>query len=198
MVHVFIANIKDLPDALENPAMMEGLPDERKDKIARIRRVHERKQSLGAGMLLKHVQRLLGDTLCYNLSHSGDYVMCAVSDKKVGCDIEKIKEAPIKVATRFFCQGEVDYLSKVTETDYEFFRIWTIKESYMKMDGRGLSMGLKNFEVVFDEGCEKPAIMKDGKLVDCYIKEYELDGYKISVCSEENVHNKDLIFVELI
>lgn len=198
MVHVFIANIKDLPDALENPAIMECLPDERKNKIARIRRLHGRKQSLGAGMLLQHAQKLLGKNLCYNLSHSGDYVLCVASDKKVGCDIEKIKEAPLKVARRFFCQGEVDYLSKVAKTDDAFFRIWTIKESYTKMDGRGLSMGLKNFEVVFDEGCEKPAIMQDGKLIDCYIKEYELDGYKISVCSEEIIHNKDLIFVELI
>ena len=92
MVRVFISNISNLPDALDNQEMMEGLPDERKEKIKRIKIAHGRKQSLGAGLLLKYAQTTLGEGLCYNLSHSGDYVICAASNFSVGCDIEKIKE----------------------------------------------------------------------------------------------------------
>ena len=44
MVRVFISNISNLPDALDNLEVMEGLPDERKEKIKRIKITHGRKQ----------------------------------------------------------------------------------------------------------------------------------------------------------
>lgn len=194
MVRVFIANVRDLPDASKNPEVMAGLPAERKEKIMRIRREHERRQSLGAGLLLKHVQNLLGEKLCYNLSHSGDYVVCAVSDKPVGCDIEKIKEAPLKVAKRYFCESEVNYLDGAEDKNLEFFRLWTIKESYVKMYGKGLSMGLKNFEVNLEK---EVSIIKNGTKEECHIREYELEEYRISVCAEEEFFEDKLGIIEL-
>ena len=53
MVHVYMANIENLPDPLEVPQIMEGLSEERKKKIVRYKMVSGRKQSLGAGLLLK-------------------------------------------------------------------------------------------------------------------------------------------------
>ena len=196
MVRVFISNISNLPDALDNQEMMEGLPDERKEKIKRIKIAHGRKQSLGAGLLLKHAQTTLGEGLCYNLSHSGDYVICAASNFSVGCDIEKIKEAPINVAKRYFCESEILYLDKIPKEnrDDDFFRLWTIKESYVKMLKKGLSMGLNSFEVSFDEGVR---IKKNNEYVDCHIKEYNLEGYKISVCSKEEFFADEMDIIEL-
>ena len=49
MVHVYMANIENLPDPLEVPKIMEGLSKERKKKIVRYKMVAGRKQSLGAG-----------------------------------------------------------------------------------------------------------------------------------------------------
>ena len=196
MVYVFIANIESLPDALENPDVLGALSDERKAKIIRIKRAHERKQSLGAGLLLEYAKKYLGDDYNYNLSHSGDYVLCAASKLAVGCDLERIKEAPMKVARRRFCESEVEYLNQTPTKglDNEFFRIWTIKESYMKMIKKGLSMGLGTFEVVLGDEIK---LFKDGQILDCYIKEYDLEGYKISICSEDNCYMERMLVVEI-
>ena len=196
MVRVFISNISNLPDALKNPEAMESLPEERKDKIKRIKLDHGRRQSLGAGLLLKHVQTTLGEGLCYNLSHSGDYVICVASNFAVGCDIEKIKEAPLKVAKRYFCEKEVSFLEKMLEADRDeaFFRLWTIKESYVKMLKKGLAMGLDSFEVSFNDGI---SIKNNDEKVACHIKEYNLEGYKISVCAEEEFFADEMDIIEL-
>ncbi len=200
MVITYIADVKKLPDPWNRPLILGNLSEERVEKVMRIRREHGRKQSLGAGLLLDYARQQLGPDLNYNLSHSGDYVICSASDKKVGADIEKIEEAPIKVAERYFCGGEVDHLNSLDEAsrNQEFYRIWTIKESYMKMDGRGLSMGLKSFEVTFDdEQSGKVSIIQDGKKQECYVKEYDIDGYKLSVCSQDMQYDENIRFVEL-
>ena len=196
MVRVFISNISNLPDPLHSPKVIEDLPDERKDKIKRIKIAHGRRQSLGAGLLLKHAQTELGEDLCYNLSHSGDYVICATSKFAVGCDIEKIKKAPLKVAKRYFCKKEVSFLEKIPEAarGEEFFRLWTIKESFVKMLKKGLAMGLDSFEVSFNDGI---SIKNNDEKVACHIKEYKLEGYKISVCAEEEFFADEMDIIEL-
>lgn len=201
MVRVFIANITALPDPIEAPWIMEKLPQSRKDKIGRIRRVHERKQSLGAGLLLEYVKKqyidVAFDSLNYNLSHSGDMVVCAVSKEAVGCDIEQIKKAPLRVAERFFCKSEAEFLNNLeseAQNQY-FYRFWTIKESFMKMHKKGLAMGLDSFEVCIDRDIQ---IKIKGEIQSCMVKEYELSGYKLSLCSEEYEFEKELIRVGLV
>lgn len=198
MVWLYGARIADLPDPLENPETMVGLPEERIEKIKSIKRAIQRRQSLGAGLLLEYAkkQHLNLDKTYSNLSHSGEYVVCAISTEPVGCDLEEIKDAPLKVAERRFCEGEIEYLSNLNEDlrNAEFYRIWTIKESYMKMTGEGLGMGLGSFEVSLGE---EITIKKEGKQVNCYIKEYPLDGYKISVCSEDNDYAEELLIVNI-
>ena len=60
MVCVYVADIKDLPDPLEVPKSMEGLSEKRKEKIRRYMYSKDRKQSLGAGLLLNKVLSLHG------------------------------------------------------------------------------------------------------------------------------------------
>ncbi|MCH5191740.1 MAG: 4'-phosphopantetheinyl transferase superfamily protein [Oscillospiraceae bacterium] len=86
----------------------------------------------------------------FNISHSHDMVVCAVSDKPVGIDIEKIRPIKLNVAKRICTKDELIYLFGHTpnEQDFEmnsdiptltrFFEIWTAKEAYGKCVGIGL------------------------------------------------------------
>ena len=87
----------------------------------------------------------------FNLSHSGDLVVCAVSGQAVGADIERIerKADADAIAKRFFSPDEIAYLAaQDDDTHAAFYQIWTMKESYVKWSGQGLSAPLDSFSVL--------------------------------------------------
>lgn len=88
----------------------------------------------------------------FNLSHSGEYVVCAVSDREVGVDIEKRAKARMEVAGRFFHEQEVRMLKSLSgiEQDQLFFNYWSVKESFLKYIGTGLTRPLNSFIVMFE------------------------------------------------
>ena len=89
----------------------------------------------------------------FNLSHSGSYAVCAVSDAPVGVDIEvRRKNTNLKVAKRFFSQAENDYIDSfetLESREDAFYRIWTLKEAFVKATGEGLSRPLNEFSFTF-------------------------------------------------
>ena len=86
----------------------------------------------------------------FNISHSGDMVVCAVDDKPVGIDIEQIRPIDLTVAKRICTDEELLYLfcHNPTEQDFtyttdkeiltRFFELWTAKEAYGKCIGEGV------------------------------------------------------------
>ena len=199
MVCVYVLKVQDLPDPAAESGVMEGLWEERKEKILRYKLEQSRKQSLGAGLLLKWALKKHGaaveqlsygvngkpeaEGVFFNLSHSGQWAVCAISDGPVGCDVEEIASVREGIAERFFTENEVQHLAQFEgeRRNEEFFRLWTLKESYMKMTGEGMSLGLDRFEFDMDG---QPIVKRDGAICDCHIKEYELPGYKLAVCAE--------------
>lgn len=81
----------------------------------------------------------------FNVSHSGDMVVCAVSDCEIGIDIEKIRKVNPRSADKFATESEKEYIS---ENENGFFEIWTLKEAYFKCIGTGLGSDIKT--VSFD------------------------------------------------
>ena len=83
----------------------------------------------------------------FNISHSKGRVACAVSDRPVGIDIEKLTEksdTDIKnFAKRYFVENEIALLEKEEYSALAFYKIWTKKEAYSKMLGSALSRNLK-------------------------------------------------------
>lgn len=191
MVHLYITDVRMLPLPSECPELVNRLSAERQQKLKTLLQKEKQKQCLGAGLLLEKVLAQHGvsadsvrvgkdgkpevDGIFFNLSHSGDLVICAISDVTVGCDIEKRREVPTHLAERFFSDGEKAYLASFAGETYEreFFRLWTRKESYVKMTGEGMARSLDAFDV-FQKNGEK-----------CYFNEHEVEGYQISVCTEE-------------
>lgn len=123
--------------------------------------------------------------LHFNVSHSGDWVVCVVDDEPVGIDIEKIKPVELEIAARFFSDDEYKMLMAKSPKDRQdfFFDLWTLKESYIKAVGEGLSLPLKSFTISFLEK-DEITVKSGNKLTNWTLKQYYLDPeYKLSVCA---------------
>lgn len=83
----------------------------------------------------------------FNISHSGDVVACAVSEKPVGIDVEKIRPVKARLAEKICTPAELDWLRAAPgwadtlagEAVERFFRIWTAKEAWFKWTGTGIT-----------------------------------------------------------
>lgn len=111
----------------------------------------------------------------FNISHSGDMVVCAIDDKPIGIDIEKIRPIDLTVAKRICTSEELLYLFDRTPTEQDFtyttdtkiltrfFELWTKKEAYGKLFGYGLfSDTIGDIHTIFN--CD-------------------IDGYIVCICS---------------
>lgn len=86
----------------------------------------------------------------FNISHSGNMVICAIDDKLIGIDIEQIRPIDLTVAKRICTDEELLCLFGHTPTDEDFtytsdttiltrfFELWTAKEAYGKCIGYGI------------------------------------------------------------
>lgn len=202
MVTLYVADISSLPDPLVCQELMQQIPPERQSRIRNMKQEKNRKQSMGAGLLLQKVLALYHmaderviegphgkprvDGLEFNLSHSGNLVICAVSDELVGCDVEKIRKAPRDVVSRYFSECEQEYLSRFSDREYDknFFRLWTMKESYVKMTGEGLRVPFDAYEIRFDDSGAR--VVRDGEVWCCHLSSVEVKDYVIAICANSS------------
>jgi 4'-phosphopantetheinyl transferase len=119
----------------------------------------------------------------FNISHAGDFVVCAFSRQEVGVDIEQINEVDLEIAKRFFCQSEYKDLlaqKKSDQLDY-FYSLWTLKESYLKWLGSGMSIPLDSF--CFKITDTSISCSDENRKITPFFKQFFIDGYKLSLCS---------------
>lgn len=79
----------------------------------------------------------------FNISHSGDYVVCALGDNPVGIDVERIVDSDIQTLFNDVCtKAEQEILEGIPSTERieRFFMLWTAKEAIAKAMGLGLSL----------------------------------------------------------
>lgn len=125
----------------------------------------------------------------FNLSHSGSWVSCGISNQEVGVDIEEcrdfIEEDDLLLAKRFFHPAEYAALleaSSLEEKQRLFFQFWTLKESFIKYTGKGLQTPLDSFYFSIDERIRiHPAQDKE-----LYFFSWLMKEYRLSFCSELN------------
>lgn len=198
---------KDELERFDIEKMTQLLDCKRRQRINQIKRKEDRLRSIGAGLLLKYGYLQRGYTeedwevleikeekngkpyvqdgeFHFSLSHSGEWILCAVDSQEVGIDIEQIKDYREKVAERFFSQIEVRKLQQeeIQNRRELFYQLWTAKESYTKLTGTGLTIPLS--EVV----CE----VENNRIYDCGQSEYAkieyidtIEQYMICVCVKE-------------
>lgn len=139
-------NIRDITDE-KYTAALKLFPDIPK-------RGEDTKRTLAGRILLKKMIKRLygkedfklyynenGKPLCdfcyFNISHSEDYAVCAVSEKEIGADIEQIKSFKKRKRYMLLTPEESDYVNECN-SEIRFFTIWTMKEAYIKALGSTL------------------------------------------------------------
>ena len=213
---VYIASTKELEDEQVFQSLYQTVSKKRQDKIDRLKFPKDKRLSLAAEVLLKKALAQNGiheyeietaengkpylkgeESVYFNLSHSEERVMCVISDREVGCDVEQVRETDYKVAKHFFTtkeyeqiercgEGEENGMSAATEAEKmdRFFRLWTLKESFMKAVGLGMKLSLKDFYFMIEE--EQIRVYQNVNREQYYFREYNLkDGYRYAVCSLE-------------
>lgn len=181
------------------------LSGDRQHKIDACRSPKDKQRSLGAGLLLdrglseyglreasvkialgQHGKPYLPDHphIHFNLSHSGEKVLAVFASTPVGCDVQKLKKADLKLARRFFREEEYAYIAAQPDElqgSRAFCRIWTLKESFLKAVGTGLRTPLNSFG--FQLLGDGSAVLRQSLCPDRFrFLEYELPAYQAAVC----------------
>ena len=166
------------------------LPPDRKAKALRFRKEIDKKNCILAYLLLQYGlykeygirtvklsythtgKPYLPDypNIHFNISHCSQGCICAISDLPVGIDIQDVRPFSLPIAKRGCSDAELQLLKLSTDPASEFTRIWTMKESYLKMTGPGIAVDLRTVDTT--------------KLQD-KIKTFEINDCYISVASAE-------------
>ena len=79
----------------------------------------------------------------FNLSHCREAVICMLSDRPVGVDVESVREYKDSLVRYTMNKDEVEQILQAKRPDIEFIRFWTMKEAVLKLSGEGISNDLK-------------------------------------------------------
>lgn len=96
------------------------------------------------------LEKQKGEPLYFNLSHSGDIGLLAVSRMgDLGADIENVRPIEPDVAEEHFSEIELAQLKTMSGDAWleGFYRCWTRKEAILKAEGCGLNLPLDAFDV---------------------------------------------------
>ena len=90
---------------------------------------------------------LAGRAFEFNLSHSGRYAACTISDRPLGLDVQILSQCQENLLRRCFTQEEQDAVLASEDPHGSFTRLWCRKESFLKCTGHGLRLPLASFDV---------------------------------------------------
>ena len=105
----------------------------------------------------------------FSLSHTAGLVLCALGEIPVGADAERPRQLRPGTAEKLMTPREA--------ADFDFFQLWTLRESYFKLTGRGGPRGPRFCRTAEGIRCE------DG---DVYFSLYEIAGCPAAVCARRS------------
>lgn len=194
-VKVFLADIGNV--SLEYAQLLDN---ERRKRTERYRLADDKKRCILAGLMTRHFlgnaeilkneygKPFLTDGRFFNISHSGKYVLFALSDCEIGCDIEQFHYVnALRTGRTVFTDDEMNLLLAGADRLGTFFNLWTKKESLLKCMGEGFHRSAKSVDVRFDVFEEK------GKSY--FMKTMNFSDYTVSVCSVKNDFPNTIEFI---
>lgn len=213
MVDIYAINIQEIKRDTITDYDMKGISCERQERIHKLKFINDKKASLLAEKLIHYYMKNICklseyrivtedtgklkldniDNLHFNISHSGDWVVCAFSNYEVGVDIEKIRDVDLNIARRYYNFQEYEKIiceNNRLEQNNLFYLLWTLKESYLKNKGIGIK-GL-NSQLRFELGKCIIGYEKESMIHKLFYTERFENDYYISVCYDK----KDIIIQE--
>ena len=126
--------------------LLKLVNEEQKEKALRFKNEKDQVRSLLASYLMNQLseEQLLHNEMgkpyyengpYFNVSHSGKYVMMAVSTREIGIDIEENVPKDMSLLTKIFNEAE----AKMIKEHADFYYIWCAKESLIKCMGSSIS-----------------------------------------------------------
>lgn len=223
MIYIYYINIHNIKpcDFLEHGSLSYLISTERLNKINKFQKKIDKLQSLCSELLILFALEKFGQThtdklvynynpfgkpellnydFSFNISHSKDYVICAIANheyqKSIGIDIEfKDVNTLLTINPKIFLT-EVEYLS-LTQSDNistycdRLLDYWCMKEAYVKYLGKGLTQPLKDFYIVSKDNNNN--IFHNESIVNCNMMSLEIDDkYSSYLCYE----SKQKIFLQ--
>lgn len=149
---------------IDPAAILSSLSGQRKEKMLHYQMDNERKMCAAVYLLLKKgLKQEYGITvnpvfdytengkpfladfphIHFNFSHCNKGVICAIDSHPVGVDIEEICPYEDDLVRYTMNDGEWHQIKESTDPHQEFLKIWTMKESYLKLTGEGLRDDMK-------------------------------------------------------
>lgn len=162
MLYIF-ENLNKI-DSLFFKSKQSLLSEQRFEKIKRLKSSKAKNASIAVYLLLrlgllqkygineaamfkfgKHKKPFLKDYphIFFSLSHSDNVVACAISDSVIGVDVQIISPIEKKLAKRVLTESEYLEFEKSKVPDDYFCKVWTVKESYLKKTGDGITKELR-------------------------------------------------------
>lgn len=174
-LYIYALSINTEIDETIEKAYLSRLDDTQRNRMLRFHFKEDYKRSMYGELLSRHYLRnILGipdqklvvkrskygkpflpdyPELQFNISHSGEWVVCAIGYCNVGIDIEKIQNFDMSMAKNTFTRNEYEWLQRLNSQERirAFYQLWTLKEAYVKCQGKGMSIPFNSFEIVFTD-----------------------------------------------
>ncbi|WP_063846122.1 4'-phosphopantetheinyl transferase family protein [Paenibacillus sp. FJAT-27812] len=212
MLEIYVLQVPDQIDPELFAKLLNAVSEDKKLRISRFKQRADANRALLADLLIRSIimekyrmenQEItfvynpygkptlaLDQSFSFNLSHSGTWVAAIVGDGGlVGIDIEEVRPIENDVAKRFFAPEEyVDLVAKGEEGGLSYFYdLWTLKESFIKAVGKGLSIPLDSFVIRWDELAGRYTVNQNVEDQAFSFQQYQMDPhFKLSVCADRD------------
>ncbi len=169
MTYIYYTSIEEERHALIIKDFSQNFPEIYQNKIEKFRKWQDAQLSvLGIYLLrygLKKIDKLFDEkklrfnlnskpyfesrNLEFNISHSGNMVVCAISDScEIGIDVEILKDIKLDDFKSQLTENEWNKIFYADDVTSSFFDYWTQKEAVLKAHGSGIIDLLQSFEVI--------------------------------------------------
>lgn len=172
MVNIYYSHVTRQLSSCDYERYLEQIPRTMHQRITRYQRWQDRQTGLFSRLLLikgleafaiqpaalhdlkytNYKRPYLDKGIDFNISHSGDWVLCALSDThQVGIDIEQVRSVLIADFEHVLSTAEKQQIEAAPNPYRFFYDLWTRKEAVAKAEGSGLLLPFQDINLDKDK-----------------------------------------------